>query len=200
MYIMQAINYPYIIGISGNSGSGKSTLSECLSQTLKATKVAWDEFDDISTGPENYVDWFKRGGGYDEWDYQELARVLSKLKSGIDLKHPETKEMLYSSKYIIFDAPLGRLHKQTGLYIDFWIHLSVPLDVSLCRRILRDFSSDVRTKTDLLDEIRLYLQSARPLFLDDVYKKQADLVIDGMTSLDVQVLNIKELIGVNNEQ
>lgn len=189
-----------IIGISGNSGSGKSTLSEHLSQTLNATKVAWDDFDDISTGPEDYVDWFKRVSNYDEWDYPELARVLGELKSGIDLMHPETKEMLHSSKYIIFDAPLGRLHKQTGLYIDFWIHLSVPLDVSLCRRILRDFSADVKTKTDLLDEVRLYLQSARPLFLDDVYKTEADLVIDGMTSIDVQVLNVKELIGVKNER
>ena len=196
---MQSINYPYIIGISGNSGSGKSTLSEHLQQELNSTRVAWDDFDDISTGPEDYVDWFKREGRYDEWNYPELAKVLDGLKSGSDLKHPVTEEILYSSKYIIFDAPLGRLHKQTGPYIDFWIHLSVPLDVSLCRRILRDFSSDIKTKTDLLDEIRLYLYSARPLFFDDVYKAEADLVIDGMTSLDVQILSIKKLIGVNNE-
>jgi uridine kinase len=150
---MQSINYPCIIGISGNSGSGKSTLSERLQQELNSTQVAWDDFDDISTGPEDYVDWFKREGHYDEWNYPELAKVLDGLKSGSDLKHPVTGEILYSSKYIIFDAPLGRLHKQTGLYIDFWIHLSVPLDVSLCRRILRDFSSDIKTKTDLLDEI-----------------------------------------------
>ena len=43
------------------------------------------------------------------------------------------------------------------------------------------------------------MHSVRPLFFDDVYKAEADLVIDGMTSLDVQILSIKKLIGVNNE-
>lgn len=84
---MQAIKFPCIIGISGNSGAGKSTLSDSLRKELKATMVAWDDFDDISVGPEDYVDWLKHGASYAKWDYSKLAEVLRLLKSGSDVKH-----------------------------------------------------------------------------------------------------------------
>lgn len=186
----------YIIGISGNSGSGKTTLSENLKKILKATMISWDDFDEVSSGPNDYVDWFKRGCDYSEWDYPKLEQILQRLKSGSDVIHPVSGDQLKNTKYIIFDAPLGRFHEQTGKYIDYWFHLSVPLDISLSRRIIRDFMSDTKTKLDILEELKYYLESSRPLFLDDKYKERADYVIDGMTSIDTQVLNIKKYLGI----
>lgn len=126
----------HIIGISGNMGAGKSTLTIELAKNLQSTYstfICWDDFDEISNGPADYIDWYKRGENYCEWDYKELATVLQCLKSGKTIIHPITKLDLQPTKYIIFDAPLGRLHKQTGDYIDTWVHIDVPLDVSLCR-------------------------------------------------------------------
>lgn len=66
------------------------------------------------------------------------------LKSGHSIVHSITQDVLKPTRFIIFDAPLGRLHQQTGQYIDFCIHIEVPLDSSLCRRILRDFKEEKR--------------------------------------------------------
>ncbi len=47
---------PHIIGISGITGAGKSTLAKALSLDLKATLISWDDFDDISLEPEDYIE------------------------------------------------------------------------------------------------------------------------------------------------
>lgn len=52
---------PKIIGISGNMGAGKTTLAQALQQDLSSTLLCWDDFDAISTGPSDYVEWYHRG-------------------------------------------------------------------------------------------------------------------------------------------
>ncbi|HDO1382378.1 TPA: deoxynucleoside kinase [Aeromonas veronii] len=49
---------PYLIGVSGNMGAGKSTLTKGLSNALNATIISWDDFDHISVGPDDYIDWY----------------------------------------------------------------------------------------------------------------------------------------------
>ena len=179
-----------IIGISGNSGAGKSTLAQKLAEDLDATIIVWDDFDDISTGPDDYVDWYRRGEDHSEWDYPALAEVLSELKLGNTIVHPAFKNVLTPKPFIIFDAPLGRMHEQTGSYIDFWVHISVPLDVALARRLIRDFKTTDKTKEELIKELEYYIKSTRALYFDDIYKEGADFVIDGMLLLADQVSKI----------
>ncbi len=69
-----------VIGISGVSGAGKSTLGAFLSEKLKTVLIEWDDFDEISLSPDDYIDWYKRGQHYDEWDYGQLADILQTLK------------------------------------------------------------------------------------------------------------------------
>lgn len=148
---------PYIIGISGKTGAGKSTLAKALSQDLKATLISWDDFDDISLEPEDYIEWYHKGCNYSEFQRKSLAVVLASLKAKHEVIHPVLNTLLSPSEYIIFDAPLGKLHKQTGEYIDTCVHIEVPLDISLCRRVLRDFDDKLKTKENLLEEIGFYL-------------------------------------------
>jgi uridine kinase len=70
------MNNSIIIGVSGISGSGKSTLVKALSQQLQATSLFWDDFDEISIAPNDYVVWFEQGGNYNEFNYQALAETI----------------------------------------------------------------------------------------------------------------------------
>lgn len=185
---------PYIIGISGNMGAGKTTLTRGLAKDLKSSFLVWDDFDEISSGPEDYIDWYKRGENYSEWDYQKLADSLQNLKEGNTAIHPTLQKVLNPTKYIIFDAPLGRFHKQTGIYIDTWVHIDVPLDVSLCRWLLRKYKETDKPKKELLNELEFYINESRPLFDDTQFKNEADLTIDGMLPTQQQVTLVKQFI------
>lgn len=188
---------PYVIGISGKTAAGKTTLAKALAEELQGTFLSWDDFDGISDGPDDYVGWYHRGQDYHEWNYQVLANVLNSLKQQKSIDHPLLKNKLLPTQYIIFDAPLGLLHEQTGKYIDMCVHMSVPLDVLLCRRLIRDFKGQDKTKEEMVEEIEFYLYDARPLFLDDDLKKTAHLVVDGMLSTEFQVSEIKKYIVEN---
>lgn len=185
---------PQVIGISGVTGAGKTTLTDALAKKIQATTLFWDDFDEISIGPFDYVDWYHRGRNYDEWNYQALANVLKSLKAKQSVLHPTLKMLLQPTEYIIFDAPLGYRHNQTGQFIDTCIHVSVPLDVSLCRRLIRDFTGNKKTKDELLSELEYYLFHSRPLFFDEDLKENADLVIDGMLAIKKQILKIEEYL------
>ncbi|WP_419420147.1 uridine kinase [Legionella sp. D16C41] len=184
----------YIIGISGNMGAGKSTLALALAKNLHASLLSWDDFDDLSVSPPDYIAWYKRGQDYSEWNYQCLAETLARLKLGKLVAHPALNTLIKPTAFIIFDAPLGRFHKQTGTYIDTWIHINTPLDVSLCRWLLRDYSSIHKSKSELLDELKFYLDESRPLFDDSAFRAEADLIINGLLATEQQVDIVKEKI------
>lgn len=176
---------PIIIGISGISGAGKSTLVEKLADALQATFLIWDDFDEISQQPEDYVKWYESSRNYDEWVYDDLANTLKELKKGHKVICPATKRELFPTNYILFDAPLGYCHKATGKYIDFLICLDTPLDIALARRLLRDYRSHSEPQK-MLEELDNYLTLSRPLYILSPEEKVCDLLIDGSMPVDKQ--------------
>lgn len=89
---------------------------------------------------------------------------------------------------------MGRLHKQTGDYIDFCVHIDTPLDVALARRTIRDFEKGEHSVLDLLEDLKYYLNYSRKLFFADEEKKSADLIVDGTLSIEEQTKRIKNFL------
>ncbi len=178
-----------IIGISGISGSGKTTLTRALGNALNATTVFWDDYDALSTGPDDYVKWYETNRDYSAWKYDSLVDVLDKLKNENKLVCPATKRELTPTEFVIFDAPLGYKHPATGKYIDTLIHIDIPLDIALARRILRDFSNDQKDKTILLEDLQFYLNFSRKVFVYAATREQegSHLIINGDSSIDEQM-------------
>ncbi|EKD71677.1 MAG: hypothetical protein ACD_46C00125G0001 [uncultured bacterium] len=182
-----------IIGISGITGAGKSTLATALANKLQATGLFWDEFDEISTSPDDYVAWYNSNHDYAEFDYQALADVILALKNGKQVQHPVTKVLLEPTKFIIVDAPLGKKHQQTGQYIDVFIHVDVPLDIALARRVIRDLKNKNLREQDIIDELEYYLNKSRKLFSDEgmcEISNSADYIVDGLDDIEKQVNDI----------
>lgn len=185
-----------IIGIQGIAGSGKTTLTQALGKALNATTLFWDDFDPISTGPSDYIEWFKTSRNHNDWRYEALAETLQSLKEGKSLTCPATQHALIPTEYIIFDAPLGYDHKATGQWIDFLVYLDTPPDIALARRLYRDYQpSAKRNHNDILEEISDYLESARPVFMAAYeMKDKADLILDGSQSIEVLVLRALDVL------
>lgn len=184
---------PTIIGISGIAGSGKSTLAKALVNKLEATLIAWDDYDGISVSPSDYVVWYESGQpeGLMAWKYPKLAETLAKLKGRKSFLCPATDKNLVANKWIVFDAPLGREHSETGAYIDFWVHIDTPLDIAICRRLLRDFEH--ASGKEILEDIKFYLERTRPMFMMPP-KLSPDLIVDGTKTTREQIHDILSMI------
>ncbi len=189
-----AKNRSKIIGITGVSAAGKSTLTRALASALNITAIFWDDYEKISEEPLDYFEWFQSNRNYDAWKYDILSNILKALRNGKTVICPTTKTKLKPTKYIIFEAPLGRKHLATGRYIDFLIFLDTDPDIALARRLLRDYRASTNV-VDILSELESYIKSSRPIYLwSHEAKNEANLIIDSKLPLDVQVqLIIKAL-------
>jgi len=72
------------------------------------------------------------------------------------------------------------------------------LDITLARRILRDFTGNDKNKKVILEELNLYLNHSRKLFAAEEVKASADIVIDGNLSCDQQIDLILESLRKNH--
>lgn len=187
-----------IIGISGISGAGTTTITKALGEKLNVTTLYWDDFDDISESPADYVEWFHKSGDYADWKYPALEKTLKELKSGRNVEHPATRDMLLATPFIIFDSSLGRKHEATARFIDLLIHLDTSMDVALARRLIRDnHEKESATVKKIVDELQWYLQVGRPLFDATNIKQTADFLVNGDLSkneiIDIILKKLKEI-------
>ena len=112
-----------VIGVSAVSGGGKTSLVTELAKLLEnAVTVYFDEFDDTIEHPPDVPTWLTEDGDYNAWRAPELAKRLQDLKEGAAVG--PTNE---SARYIVLDAPLGRVHTETGKYIDHMVFLNFNL-------------------------------------------------------------------------
>lgn len=175
-----------IIAISGISGAGKSTLARALAERYDSSSLCWDDFDAVSSHPSDYLEWHHSGRDYARWNYPALEIVLRKLRDGEIGDHPVSGKSLPPTPLVFFDAPLGRLHKQTARWIDLACHLSIPADIALCRRLVRDYEKEADGQPaaveDVLEELRFYAEEGSKLFDDGDLVRTTDLILDGLLS------------------
>jgi len=78
-----------VVCISGISGAGKTEIADALGDQLGAmTVVHWDDYDELTQSPSDYVEWFEHQGTYDEWVANNLENTLRELKMGKGLTCP----------------------------------------------------------------------------------------------------------------
>ncbi len=182
-----------IIGISGISGAGTTTITKALGKFYNASTIFWDDFDDISESPDDYVLWFNTSKNYADWRYPALEKSLSALRNGRSIEHPTLKQKIEETPLIFFDAPLGKKHEATAQHVDIFIHLDTSMDVALARRLIRDFSTEESAQS-ILDILRWYLKEGRPLFDASAIQERSDVVIDGNLSVDEIVQQIQKFL------
>jgi uridine kinase len=188
---MTSINIPFVTGISSVSGGGKTAVTQKLVELLKdALTLCFDAYDKTNIHPENLEAWLIEGGDYNAWETPVLTRDLQALTSGYHLTSPLDGSKVSPAEYVVFDAPLGRAHRDTGRFIDLMVFIDTPLDVAMARRLLRDMANAETNADEAVKrigvELSSYLNGARQLYVEfqDRIKVQCDLVLDGCLSVD----------------
>src|SRR4029453_6896529 len=146
---------PYIVAINSISGGGKTALAKLLQEALPASVVfCFDDFDDTNLYPEDFYEWWKRGGDLREFDCPNMSKAV------------DDELQRRKSEFIILDYPFGRDHPRFQALIDLSVFVDTPLDVAMARRIIRDHRIVVgETATEVLERLRAelahYLEKAR---------------------------------------
>ena len=181
-----------VVGISAVAGGGKTALAARLAEKLpNAVALFFDDYEESSVMPESFRSWFEEGADYDAFVTPLFTEHIQLLKDGMAVTSPVTGARIGPAKYIVVDAPLGRVHTDSGRYFDFMVFIDTPLDVAMARRLLRDLSlsnpdSLLDTVESLKAETESYLGGARRIYTSFVerVKPTCDLVVDGSLTVD----------------
>jgi uridine kinase len=181
----------FVIGISAPSGGGKTTVARHLMARLPdAVLLCFDDYDHLTSHPASYAQWLAAGADYNAWQTPQLNTDLRRLRQGEAIVHPLTGEVVPAATTIVFDAPLGRAHDETGGQIDLMVFLDTPLDVAMARRLLRDSNQNEAPFAEiwarLRSELTSYLTFGRAAYLemDRQVKPGCDLILDGLRPPD----------------
>ena len=182
----------FITGMSSPSGGGKTAVAKRVSELLPdSVTIFFDDYDFDTVHPASFRTWLEDGANYNDWKCPKLRDDLTKLKAGQAIFSPVDGQTINPRKYVVFDAPLGYAHAETGGLIDLMVFIDTPLDVAMARRLLRDYSSasDNRASTDvgrLAPVLSAYLDYGRGAYLemDRQIKPTCDLILDGCSAVD----------------
>lgn len=184
-----------VVSVSGTSGSGKSTLVRGLAASLGATAhravgaMFFDDYAAVSDLPENDLHgWLARGGDPDEWRTDRLAADLGALRHGESVPALDGSSTCGPFDVVVLEEPFGRSRKAMAPMIDLALHVDLPLQLALARRLRRDFvPKDGEVPADRADQLRAYLAmyldigGAVYAFVDRLARDSTDVVLDGLT-------------------
>ena len=179
---------PFIFSINATACGGKTTITRELQKRLPNAKAIYfdDRNYDTDSGIIDMGKWIKEGADVNLWDLQRLADDIESFKR----ENPE---------FIILDYPFGYRHNLIGLYLNYSIYIDTPLDITLVRRILRDYDrktlicswNDDNDDRTLFDDMEDWLNGGRDNFIFgyEWSKSDSDFVVDGSKKLD-EILEI----------
>jgi uridine kinase len=182
----------FVVGISSISGGGKTAVAKKLAELVQdAVTLCFDDYDNTTMHPENLRTWLMEGADYNVWKTPVLTNHLLSLTTGNPIISPVDGSRIRPAKYIVFDAPLGRAHSDTGRFIDFMVFINTPLDIAMASKLLRNISSDNEQSAEdtiqsLIANLSSYLNGARLLYLemDRLIKPKCDLILDGCLTVE----------------
>jgi uridine kinase len=189
----------FVVGLSGIPGAGKTTLTHLLLRDLKAAGVVYyDQFQTLTRMmPAQVRDWFARGGDPNEFALTELIGELT--------RQTQTRLGEKRRPLVLFETPLGRLHRASGAFIDFLIWIDTPLDVALSRAILAFLDAAQRDKAPNAPsefvkwqtQYMLNYPIVRPMYLAqrESISSSAELVLDGSRPADESVVAVREALS-----
>ncbi|MBT3311313.1 MAG: hypothetical protein HN379_04890 [Desulfobacteraceae bacterium] len=187
----------YIVAVAAPVGGGKTSLVKAIAEQIgDAATLHYDDYEKVTQAPvENLVKWMDDGADFNEFNIPGLSEDLKRLKNGQPVYNSMTGEEIVPRKYLIFEMPFGKEHRETAVYIDLLVWVDIPLDIALARKVkefLNHFMQEsnpeaMRDQLKWLDGyLDNYLQVVRRVLQIQKEKvgANADIVIDGRGNLE----------------
>lgn len=181
----------YVVAISGMSGAGKTSVVRRTAELLgDAVALHFDDYISVSTYPADLRAWMEEGADVDVWKTPQLADDIRSLRAGEAITLPGGR-VVEPADVLVIEEPFGRMRKEMAGLIDLAVHIDVPADVLLARRLLRRLSEEreqfgERLLDQLQDDLRHHIAAGRLLEMRGsiVARDAADLVLEGTASID----------------
>ena len=187
----------YVIAVAAPIGGGKTSLVNAIADGLQdAAIVRFDHYETLTEQPvDHLIQWMEHGANANDFRFPGLRRDLEKLKRGESVVDPMTNEIVPSKKYIIFEMPIGKEHKETAECVDLLLWVEIPLDMALARK-LREFTDAFLKRYDQVKQkdFVIWLDAYLENYLKAVgnvlriqkerVSVKADIIVDGTRDLE----------------
>ncbi len=201
----------YVIVVAGASGCGKTALVKKITEKLRGTALFFDNYSHLlernvlnesSNEDENQIN-------PKQFTLTRMANDLQLLLAGKTIVEPLSGEEIRPRNYIIIEDPHGRERPDIGHLYDYVVLEDTPLEICLARVLMRVFGGKffmkeqtkefvLQDKADLIEKLSVfekhlngqYWTREKYIQVNSFVRKNADLIIDGLGSLD----DIAELV------
>lgn len=179
---------PFVVAVSGTSGGGKTTLVLKVAALLgSAARLHFDDYVSVNNDPAAIRAWLEAGANPDEFKTPQLPPDLRRLISGKSVGLPNDRGVVESAEFILIEEPFGRSRAELSPLVDFAVHLHVPADIALARRIVRAIEAQERRESgELIEhihrELKTYIAAGREAYdaAERAATRAADIVLDGL--------------------
>ena len=186
---------PFVLALAGPPGAGKSTLASLLQQRHPAARaISFDQYQPLTGLSQTQISkWFAEGADLGEVDH---VAIVAELK-----RRTENRPGL--APLVLFETPFGRIHRETGAFIDALVWVDTPLDLALSRAVLaftRNAQRDMAPPDFMAWQIRYmtFYPVVRAMYLAQRERVApgADLIIDGSRPPEASVESIERLLAL----
>jgi uridine kinase len=185
----------FVVAVSGTSGAGKSTLiARTASRLGGAAHLHFDDYIVLGNDIEEITIWLDGGGNPDWLATPRLVADLRRLMTGNAVIRPNGARGVQPAPVIIVEEPFGRSRAEMAPLIDLAVHLEVPPEVALARRVLREIQAHAGSGSGghaewlagTAGQLQAFLAVGRDAYraAERSAREVADLVLDGLRPTD----------------
>lgn len=178
---------PVILAVSGSSGAGKTQLVEALARARPdALLLHFDDYVSLGNDVAEIKAWLAAGADPDAIRSPRLAEDLAGL----------ARERL-----VILEEPFGKARQEIAGFVTHAVHIDVPPEIALARRMLRairdEFApGDPALVASLEGQLAVFLAIGREAYAaaDRAARSCADLIVDGLQPVGALAAEILDAI------